>query len=302
MLEVYQMFYIICFTGFSFAVRWACSLWTPKLVSGDLHKFHDALHKSIVRVWLTYYSISLGLSKEYFWDPTLLWAYEDGQIRENCTRRITPDEHVLYISMFGYYLQQMLSMFHEPKRADFWAIFTHHVLTTILLIGAHSSGWAAGAGVIVAFCHELPDHILVLAKCCVYLGIQYLADAFFALLVISWLYLRIYLLPLKIFIPGLTFWKVGIISLLPFPVLKEKHCSLFYFDLLCYSLILMYGLDIYWCALLLKALGKKLKTGEVKDVRSDDEKESEDCDKSIPSNSTSSHFRQVVRRRNRNVI
>jgi len=281
----------ILFSGIFFAVKQACRLWTPKLAHGVHDKFHDMIYKIIMHSWFTCYSISLCLSKDYFWDTTLLWAYEDGRLREhNCTRRITLGERILYITMFGFYLLLMLTQFHDPQRSDFWAYFAHHVITMILVTVGYSSGYAS-LGIIVALCHGPTDIFLALAKLCIYLGMKFLTDVFFVLFVIFWVFLRLYLYPLKCILSLFPFWRISILSILPLPLL-EQYCSSLIVDCSFYLLLALYSLDVYWGLLILKVLRKKLTTGETKDVRSGDEDNLGDGkNQSVQSNIATSRFR-----------
>merc|ERR1719245_1159010 len=157
----------------------------PMLTYGSENKFHDVVYKTIVRIWLTYYSIALCLSKDYFWDTSLYWRHADGRLRENnCRRDIVMDERIYYVTLFGYYLNHTITHFSDPKRKDFWVLFAHHVITLVLIVVSYNSGYAS-IGVVLAMCHEFSDLMLSLAKIFRYLGMKTLGDVTFFGFVIS---------------------------------------------------------------------------------------------------------------------
>lgn len=268
------VFAVMCEVG-----KRACTIWRPKLVKGDYVKLHEVVHKLIIRSLLTYYSISLCLSKDYFWDPTLLWAYKDGRIRDNgCTRISTPDERVYYVALFGYYLQHMLTQFNDAKRSDFWILVAHHIVTMILIMGSYTNGFTS-IGILIATFHEPSDAFLSICKFCTYLGIKLGAEIFFFLLIISWAFLRIFLFPLKCLFPICHFWKFSLHAIIPIPLI-EPHCrASFFINFMIYLMVVLYVMDIYWFVLILKGLKRKLMSGQIKDLRSDDEECSVDCSK-----------------------
>jgi hypothetical protein len=176
----------------------------PKLGYGTMDKFHEVTYKIIIRTWFNYYSISLCLSKDYFWDTSLYWKHADGTLRENiCSRIITSDERIYYVMIFGYYLNHTLTQFSDPQRKDFWALCAHHVFTLCLILLSYKSGYSS-IGVVMAMCHEPSDLLLAVAKLFRYLGMKTTTDIIFIIFSISWFFFRIYLYPLKCILASAT--------------------------------------------------------------------------------------------------
>jgi len=258
---------VACATGLELLKR-LCSLWKPKLSYGEHKKFLEVTFKIIVRFWHVYFSISLCLGKDYFWNTDLIWSYGDGRLRENmCQREIMPDERLYYITMFGYYFHHTLTQFNDPKRSDFWVLFLHHIVSLMLISGSYKSGYTS-VGVILAMCHEPSDLMLGLAKFCKYMGIKYFADIFFALFFVSWLIFRIWLFPLKCILSTARFNKLFIHDILPLP-LPAVHCSSHAVNCLFGLMVVLYAMQMYWGILIIKTLIRKLTTGLMEDVRSD---------------------------------
>jgi len=244
----------------------------PCLEYGSDNKFHDVVWKTIVRMWLTYYSITLCLSKDYFWDTSLYWRHADGRLRGNyCRRDLSSDERLYYVFLFGYYLNHTITQFNDPKRKDFWALCAHHVITLLLILISYNSGYTS-IGVVLGMCHEPSDLLLSVAKICRYLGMKTTGDVTFFAFVISWLYFRLYVYPVKCLIPtGFGAWHHFYHDYLPVPVDDPPNCSSLTVSFLFSLMVILYLLHFYWTYFVLKALFLKLLTGIVVDTRSDNE-------------------------------
>jgi len=249
-----------------------CNSANPKLGYGEVEKFQEVLYKIILRIWFTYYSITLCLSKDYFWDPTLFYRQADGRLRDNnCTRQIALDERIYYVTLFGYYLNHTLTQFSDPKRKDFWALCAHHIITLCLLLLSYKSGYSS-IGVVLAMCHEPSDLLLALAKLFRYLGMKMVTDAFFIVFTLSWIYFRIYLYPLKCLVVSATGpWRFGYHDFLPVHVDDPPNCWCRMGTVLLTLMLTLYILHLYWTVFLVKAVLRKIKTGMTEDTRSDKE-------------------------------
>ena len=249
-----------------------CNSTNPKLGYGEVEKFREVLYKIILRIWFTYYSITLCLSKDYFWDPSLFYRHADGRLRDNmCTREIAVDERIYYVTLFGYYLNHTLTQFNDPKRKDFWALCLHHIVTLLLIVLSYKSGFSS-IGVVLAMCHEPSDLLLAIAKIFRYLGMKVLTDVFFIIFTISWFYFRIYLYPLKCLVISATGpWKLIYHDYLPLHLDDPPHCASLLGEFFFILMMTLYVLHLYWTVFLVKAVARKLKTGNTEDTRSDKE-------------------------------
>ncbi|KAH8849977.1 Ceramide synthase 1 [Schistosoma japonicum] len=155
-----------------------------------------------------------------------------------------PDYYWLYTLQLGFYLHSLWSVFFmDAWRKDSSVLVLHHCLSLILLessllLRLHRMG------VLVLFLHDICDVFLEVGKVNVYLRIRHgktypihmtIANMFFVLFTISWVFLRLYLYPLKVL--HATSWGVYI-SL----VGRESRGFLFFNSML-WGLFLMH---IYW--------------------------------------------------------
>jgi acyl-CoA-dependent ceramide synthase len=53
------------------------------------------------------------------------------------TRSMTGLFKLYYLAQFGFWLQQILVINIEERRKDHWQMFTHHIITCLLLIGSY---------------------------------------------------------------------------------------------------------------------------------------------------------------------
>jgi len=254
-------------------IKRMCNAINVELGYGTLEKLRDVAYNIIIRFWLTLYSTSLCLSKDYFWDTSLYWKYPDGALRQNgCTREVQTDERLYYVTLFGYFLNHTLMQFSVPRREDFYALFVHHIVTLCLIMMSYKSGFTS-IGVVVAMCHEPSDLFLVVAKMFRYLGITLITDVFFLIFIISWFYLRMYLYPVKCIIATVAGpLKMSFHSFLPFLIHDPPHCVNRISELSLYLMVCLYLLNLYWAYFIVKSIIRKILTGKTEDTRSGDER------------------------------
>merc|ERR1712243_431142 len=110
----------------------------------EKEKYRWVLYKLVIRTVLSYYAVNLCVSKDYFWDTSLLYKFANGAIRDNsCTRDITADERVYIITLFGYYLNHTITQKSEWRRKDFWVLCLHHIVCLILIVLCYMTGYAS---------------------------------------------------------------------------------------------------------------------------------------------------------------
>jgi len=250
-----------------------CNTINVKLGYGSLEKFREVVYKILIRIWLTFYSTLLCLSKDYFWDPTLYWRYPSGALRGNdCTRDIQIDERIYYVTLCGYYLNHTITQFNDPRREDFYALCAHHLITLCLIMMSYKSGLAS-IGVVVAMCHEPSDLLLAIAKMFRYLGMTFTTDVLFGIFTFSWFYFRIYLYPLKCIMSTVASpVKMSFHKFVPFFLDDPPNCVNQTSEFLLYLMISLYILHVYWTFYLVKALYRKVATGKTEDTRSGTER------------------------------
>ncbi|KAK7362637.1 hypothetical protein VNO77_04755 [Canavalia gladiata] len=169
---------------------------------------------------------------------------------------------IYYMSQCGFYIYSIAAILTwETRRKDFSVMFTHHIIT-VLLIGCSYLTSFFRIGSIILALHDASDVFMEAAKVFKYSGREFGASVCFGLFAISWLILRL------IFFP---FWviKSTSIDLQDCLDLSEPfHMLLYYtFNTL---LIMLLIFHIYWwkliCAMINRQLKNRGKVGE--DIRS----------------------------------
>ncbi|EON99591.1 putative longevity-assurance protein [Phaeoacremonium minimum UCRPA7] len=84
-----------------------------------------------------------------------------------------------------YYTQQCLILNIEERRKDHWQMFSHHLITIVLIYGSYRFGHTRVGNVILVLMDTV-DVVLVVAKCTKYLGFTRVCDALFGLFMLSW--------------------------------------------------------------------------------------------------------------------
>ncbi|KAK4542465.1 hypothetical protein LTR36_006717 [Oleoguttula mirabilis] len=93
---------------------------------------------------------------------------------------------VYYISQLAFWIQQIVVIHIEERRKDHMQMFTHHIITVMLLAGSYP-GRHTRVGNAVLVCMDVVDFIFPLAKILRYLSMQTACDAAFAAFVVFWL-------------------------------------------------------------------------------------------------------------------
>jgi hypothetical protein len=123
----------------------------------------------------------------------------------------------------------------------------------------------------VAMCHEPSDLLLAVAKLFRYLGMKTTTDIIFIIFSISWFFFRLYLYPLKCIVASAGTWRFLYHDFLPLPLDEGPICTHPKGDILFNLMIFLYLLHMYWTFFLVKAIGRKLSSGNLVDTRSDQE-------------------------------
>nr|AFK34657.1 unknown [Lotus japonicus] len=150
----------------------------------------------------------------------------------------------------------------ETRRKDFSVMFTHHVVTVLLIGGSYLTGFFRIGSIILAL-HDGSDVFLEAAKVFKYSGREFGASVCFAFFAISWLILRL------IFFP---FWVIKATSIDLQKVLNlSQSCDTLLYYMFNTLLIMLLIFHIYWWMLICAMISRQLKNrGTVgEDIRSD---------------------------------
>lgn len=199
---------------------------------------------------------------------------------------------------YAFWLQQIMVINIEARRKDYWQMFTHHIVTTILIFTSYGYHQTKVANLILCIM-DTGDIILGLAKCSKYLGYTLLPDILFVIFMASWVFARhiCYLMvcwSVYADIPATISYgcyrgKNGSITG-PFPA-PDRFGHLFepFRDpegLVCWNdtikwgflsaLLFLQGIIIMWFVMILRVAIRVISGGQADDVRSDDEEDEEE--------------------------
>lgn len=223
-----------------------------------LHKFAEVAWKLIVHVFVTYWGIRhIFLTQAWARDLTLCWSsYPFADL---------PSEvFVYYVMEFGIYIHELIFLFFEARRSDFFALLLHHIATLSLISGSYLFNYIR-IGALVMVLHDLADSFLELAKLFNYVTnvhtwAQGVTDFFFVAFALVFCVTRCLLFPLYILRNTLT---------VPQLYLYQQELSVGSLNVF---LCVLYCLHLFWMSLIVKMAVKMVRTGAVtKDERSDDE-------------------------------
>jgi ceramide synthetase len=161
-----------------------------------------------------------------------------------------------------YYLSLTISQFTDNKRKDFWQMFIHHIVASMVI----PISWVCNLhrmGSLMLLVHDSAEVVLEAAKAAKYAKFQKACEILFRIFFITWIVSRLMIFPRLLFE---TFFRI---QLKFFPVMIVFNSLL----------VLLQILHIYWTYLITQIVVKSLKNGSVvEDVRSDSSDGSEDIE------------------------
>ncbi|KAG5023507.1 hypothetical protein JHK85_019849 [Glycine max] len=170
-----------------------------------------------------------------------------------------------YMCQCGFYIYSIAAILTwETRRKDFSVMFTHHVITVLLIGISYLTRFCyIRVGSIILALHDASDVFMEAAKVFKYSGREFGASVCFGFFAVSWLILRL------IFFP---FWVIKATSIDLQQVLSlSEGFHMFLYYVFNTMLIMLLIFHIYWwkliCAMILRQLKNRGKVGE--DIRSD---------------------------------
>jgi len=176
-----------------------------------------------------------------------------------------------YAFQVSFWLQQLILIHYETKRADHWGMFIHHVITVLLIFSSYFANFTHGGHAICTL-FDLADILLTLAKLLRYLRMFKLCDFVFATFTLTWLYTRHY-----------VFVYYIIFSLYEMPIYAEyvwdPSRGLYLNDTVWYFyFITLWSLEVlmvYWFIMILGVIYRAMSGHHVNDLRSDEDEDTE---------------------------
>ncbi|ODV79239.1 longevity assurance proteins LAG1/LAC1 [Suhomyces tanzawaensis NRRL Y-17324] len=175
-----------------------------------------------------------------------------------------------YLAQVGFWIQQIFVLNVEERRKDHYQMFSHHIITCLLLIGSYYYHFTR-IGHLILMIMDSVDIFLAAAKMLKYAGFSTMCDIMFLMFLVSWIVLRhgVY---------NVLFYHAWFYST---DLMLDGQCSGVPQTTRCWTptvikafLGLLGGLQIItivWMYLILKVAYKVITGKGAEDVRSDDE-------------------------------
>ena len=121
-------------------------------------------------------------NSEYFFNLRALW-------RDWPTRELDGLMKWYYLVQFAFWLQQIVVVNIEERRKDFWQMFSHHIVTCILIFCSYGYHQTKVGNVILCLM-DLVDILLPAAKLLKYMHFQLATDIMFGVFMVAWFITR----------------------------------------------------------------------------------------------------------------
>jgi ceramide synthetase len=135
----------------------------------------------------------------------------------------------------------------------------HHFVTISLIASSYLFGYHR-IGLMVLYCHNVNDIFLEGAKCFRSIGATKTSNVTFVLLIVSWIYSRLYLFP---------FYVIRSAMLDTFKLASRSNLLIFTHYVSNMFLLSLLAMHIYWFYLICRIAVNAVKNGEAKDERED---------------------------------
>lgn len=189
------------------------------------------------------------------------WTYDSAYFFADYPHHsITPEIWWYYNIELGYYISSIITQFYDVHLSDFWALFTHHVATVLLLCFS----WACNfhrIGSLVMIIHDIADIPLEAAKMVRNLRFSKLSSLASIIFVICWIVTRLYLLPTRV-IYYVAFYVPSI-----YPERSAFPAYYIFNSLLC----LLQVLHLFWTYLIACAVYNAVFARSFRDLRETDD-------------------------------
>jgi hypothetical protein len=164
---------------------------------------------------------------------------------------LTVLEKLYFYIFFCYYV---VDFFFIWTGSEPYVYLVHHIVT-LSEVACCVVLQSPVVGLSIMLLHDITDIPLYLAKFCVYIGVNSLAQVFLAIFVISTTYFRIFNYPAIVYLV----YQVGWVT--------EIHQTLYRFQTV--GLCVLYGMHLMWEAKIVKVAYRTIVGGTVADSRSD---------------------------------
>ena len=153
-------------------------------------KFISQCWQLVIHVVMGFWERNISFRIGYWDDPMVLWTSREKPVPE--------EARLVFLLQLGIWCYTAFShRFLEERRKDYFLMYSHHIVTLILLSVALSNNFIA-FGIIVLMIHDLSDIPIDLLKISNYLGLDensgfYIVEIMFVLNLFTWIYYRFYI-------------------------------------------------------------------------------------------------------------
>jgi very-long-chain ceramide synthase len=185
--DIFFVFYwIIVFTGARCATM--DYLLTPVAAWAGLSKKKMKM-RFAEQTWIILYYGTFWGTGMYIMYTSDYWLNLRALWKDWPTREMDGLAKWYYLVQFAFWLQQIAVVNIEERRKDHWQMFTHHIITCLLIFtsyGYHQSK----VGTLILCLMDIGDLVFAVAKILKYLGHQTACDIAFGVFMVSWVVLR----------------------------------------------------------------------------------------------------------------
>ncbi|KAI8336885.1 TLC domain-containing protein [Blakeslea trispora] len=265
----FLFFYICVFTALRAATMDYVLMPLAKYANVSTKKYQRFSEQS----WSFFYYTSAFLFGTYVMKDEPWWFDSTYFWRDYPVTDYTKSFKYYYLVQFAFWLQQIFVLQIEAPRKDYKELVMHHINTLLLVSLSYCCNFTR-VGNAVFVCMDLPDAFLALAKTLNYACPGLICNTVFGLMVCSWMYSRVYIYGC-IIVSTLTEPDLYV------PVFKldplDGHWFPYFVKYIIAGLMIgLYLLILFWTVMIFKVIYKICTDTEPKDVRSDDEDETED--------------------------
>ncbi|KAK7206414.1 TLC domain-containing protein [Myxozyma melibiosi] len=138
------------------------------------------------QAWSLAYYLVLTPLGTYLAYNSPYWFNLDGLWLDWPHRELQPLFKFYYLVQLAFWLQQIFVLNIEKRRKDFTQMFTHHIVTSVLLVASYNYCFTRSGNVILCLM-DVVDIALSSAKMLKYLGFQTLCDCVFGIFILLWI-------------------------------------------------------------------------------------------------------------------
>ncbi|GAM82716.1 hypothetical protein ANO11243_007000 [Dothideomycetidae sp. 11243] len=137
---------------------------------------------------IIYYSVTwpagiyLYVTSSYYGNLPAMWA-------DYPNVHMAPLMKLYYLIQFAFWIQQIVVVHIEERRKDHWQMFSHHIITCILMFASYGS-YQTKVGHVILVVMDVVDIVLPLAKNLKYAGYPIACDIMFGVFILTWFVTR----------------------------------------------------------------------------------------------------------------